>query len=202
MRSSGPFWRRRFPRPRFGAAPPPPAVEKLPPILLEANRLFAEGQYLQAAQLFERLAHGAETRQVLRAPHLWAQAGRARIYAAQVEAGMANVQRALQLLAQQGRWVLLEQLSRRAVDELNRLGFEAQARQVQSWQQAMLPSSPAQAAPAVDAAQPAVQEETPKPPLPTVCPACGAQVHPQEVEWVDEMTAECSFCGTLLRGAQ
>ncbi|MBK8783282.1 MAG: hypothetical protein IPO22_16095 [Anaerolineales bacterium] len=27
------------------------------------------------------------------------------------------------------------------------------------------------------------------------CPACGAAVKPDEVEWLDDITAECSYCG-------
>jgi hypothetical protein len=38
-----------------------------------------------------------------------------------------------------------------------------------------------------------------KPLLPTYCPSCGATVRPDEVEWLDEVTAECAYCGSLVR---
>jgi endogenous inhibitor of DNA gyrase (YacG/DUF329 family) len=38
-----------------------------------------------------------------------------------------------------------------------------------------------------------------KPILPTHCPACGGTVRPDEVEWLDEITAECAYCGSPVR---
>jgi len=35
--------------------------------------------------------------------------------------------------------------------------------------------------------------------LPTSCPKCGAPVHMEDIIWVDEATAECEFCGSLIR---
>jgi hypothetical protein len=35
--------------------------------------------------------------------------------------------------------------------------------------------------------------------LPTSCPKCGAPVHSEDIDWVDENTAECEYCGTLIR---
>ncbi len=35
--------------------------------------------------------------------------------------------------------------------------------------------------------------------LPTDCPKCGAPVHGDDVNWVDEHTVECEYCGALIR---
>jgi hypothetical protein len=35
--------------------------------------------------------------------------------------------------------------------------------------------------------------------LPTSCPKCGAAVHGDDVDWVDDNTVECEYCGTLIR---
>ena len=35
--------------------------------------------------------------------------------------------------------------------------------------------------------------------LPGSCPKCGAPVHSDEVEWIDARSAECPYCGTVLR---
>ena len=35
--------------------------------------------------------------------------------------------------------------------------------------------------------------------LPAVCPKCGAPVRSDEVEWVDNSSAECDFCGTIIQ---
>ena len=39
-------------------------------------------------------------------------------------------------------------------------------------------------------------------PLPTSCPKCGAPVHGTEANWVDNNTAECDYCGALIRAEQ
>ncbi len=35
--------------------------------------------------------------------------------------------------------------------------------------------------------------------LPTNCPKCGAPVHAEDASWVDANTAECAYCGALIR---
>ena len=37
---------------------------------------------------------------------------------------------------------------------------------------------------------------TQKPILPTHCPSCGAAIKPDVVEWLDDVTAECGYCGS------
>lgn len=37
--------------------------------------------------------------------------------------------------------------------------------------------------------------------LPAACPLCGAPVCSDEVEWIDEFSAECAFCGAVVQGA-
>jgi len=46
---------------------------------------------------------------------------------------------------------------------------------------------------------PPVQEKS-RPALPTHCPACGAALKPNDVEWLDDVTAECEYCGSPVRG--
>jgi ribosomal protein L32 len=35
--------------------------------------------------------------------------------------------------------------------------------------------------------------------LPTKCPSCGAVIRPHEVKWLDNVTAECRYCGTPIK---
>jgi hypothetical protein len=35
--------------------------------------------------------------------------------------------------------------------------------------------------------------------LPTHCPQCGAPIHAGQAKWVDASTAECEYCGSLIR---
>ena len=63
-------------------------AQEVPPILQEANFTFDKGEYGRAAELFERIAQGADARGGPRAPLLLLQAGRARILAGQTALGM------------------------------------------------------------------------------------------------------------------
>lgn len=41
-----------------------------------------------------------------------------------------------------------------------------------------------------------------KPVLPTHCPGCGGPVRANEVDWIDEATAECNWCGSAVRAEE
>jgi hypothetical protein len=34
--------------------------------------------------------------------------------------------------------------------------------------------------------------------LPTACPQCGAPLHRDEIEWIDERSGECAYCGAVI----
>ncbi len=94
------FFRRRPPgRPLRGLFPPPP----VPPKLLQANRLLAGGDYPAAAGALEELAQAAEQRRLPQSASLYLQAGRARILAGEVPAGMESLPRGLAILVRIGR---------------------------------------------------------------------------------------------------
>jgi hypothetical protein len=46
---------------------------------------------------------------------------------------------------------------------------------------------------------PGVGAEKARPVLPTNCPGCGGPLHAGELEWTDDITAECSYCGSAVR---
>jgi NAD-dependent SIR2 family protein deacetylase len=66
----------------------------------------------------------------------------------------------------------------------------AEASEIETYLRANLPA---------DFTPPANQVPARKPPLPTHCPSCGGAVRPDEIEWLDEVTAECDYCGSPLR---
>jgi len=35
--------------------------------------------------------------------------------------------------------------------------------------------------------------------LPAKCSACGAPIRPDDVTWLDPQTAECPYCGSVLK---
>ncbi|RME87704.1 MAG: hypothetical protein D6770_08745 [Anaerolineae bacterium] len=169
----------------FGAPP------RVPPALRRANAWMAAGEYLAAAEAFERLARGAETRRLPRAPHLYLRAGQARILAGETAQGMEHIRYGLEMLAARGQWPALHRIGRRVVRELNERGLNAEAQQIETYLEETLPEMPAGTP--MSAARRKVT-------LPTHCPACGGPLRPDEVEWLDDVTAECAYCGSPVRG--
>jgi len=165
-------------------------AQEVPPVLQEANFVFAKGEYGRAAELFERIAEGADARGGPRAPLFHLQVGRARIYAGQTKLGMPSIKRGLELLAERQKFQRLQDAGQRVIAELNERGLKSEVTDIEILLKTLLPATSAfetQSTPAK------------KPILPTHCPSCGAAVKPDEVEWLDEITAECGYCGSPVR---
>jgi len=177
--------RRNFRRQmRRGFAP------NIPPILQEANLAFDKGEYGRAAELFERIAQGADARGGPRAPLFHLQAGRSRLLAGQTSLGLPSLKRGLELLAQRRQYQRLQNAGQRLVAELQEQGLTKEATEIETWLSSALPS--------VRAREPQL-ESVRRPVLPTHCPQCGAALRPDEVEWLDDATAECAYCGSPVR---
>jgi hypothetical protein len=162
-------------------------AQDVPPILQEANFAFNKGEYGRAGELFERIAETAAARGGPRAPIFYLQAGRARLLAGQTSLGMPSLKRGLELLAQRKQFPRLHQTGTRVISELNERGLTNEAAEMEAWLRTASPSAPA------------LDPSPKKPVLPTHCPACGAAVRPDEVEWLDEITAECAYCESPVR---
>jgi hypothetical protein len=162
-------------------------AQDVPPILQEANFAFSKGEYGRAAELFEQIARVADGRSGPRAPLFHLQAGRSRILAGQASLGLPSLKRGLELLAQRRQFQRLGQFGARTVSELTGHGLKNEAAEIEMWLKSVQPQLPAVEAPAR------------RPTLPTHCPACGAPLRPDEVEWVDEVTAACGYCGSPTR---
>lgn len=166
-------------------------AQNVPPVLQEANFAFDKGEYGRAGELFENIASTADARGGPRAPVFHLQAGRARVLAGQVHLGMPSLRRGLELLAQHRQLNRLHEAGHRIISELRILGLTAEAEEIEAWIRELAPSLPS-------------FDEKHEPPvkrlsLPTHCPACGAAVRADEVDWLDETTAECAYCGSPLR---
>jgi hypothetical protein len=162
-------------------------AQDVSPILQEANFAFDKGEYGRAGELFEKIADTAAARGGPRAPLFYLQAGRARIFAAQTALGMPSLRRGLELLAQHEQFPRLQQAGTRVISELNERGLQKEASELETWLRNILPSAPSSDSPLK------------RPALPTHCPSCGASVRPDEVEWLDDVTAECVYCGSPIR---
>jgi hypothetical protein len=164
----------------------------VPPLLQQANQWMANGNYTEAASAFEQLAHWSEARFPERTPFLYLEAGQASLLDGQTKTGMAHFRRGLTLLATQGRFPRMHLLGQRIIRELNARGLKAEASEIASLLSGNLPQQ-----------IPPEQTFTPKKPtLPTHCPHCGGSLRPDEVDWLDEVTAECSYCGSPVRGEE
>ena len=164
-------------------------ARNVPPLLQQANQSLTNGNYTEAASAFEQLARWSEARFPERTPFLYLEAGQAFLLDGQVKTGIAHLRRGLTLLATQGRFPRMHLLGHRVVGELNARGLKDEASEIASLLAANLPEqiSPEQA-------------PIPKRPfLPTHCPNCGGSLRPDEVEWLDDVTAECSYCGSPVR---
>jgi outer membrane protein assembly factor BamD (BamD/ComL family) len=160
-------------------------------MLRSAHQFMAEGNYEEAQESFEALAKGAENNFPERAPFLYLQAGRAAILGGQTKKGMAHLRSGLTLFASQHRYHRLTALGQQAVDELTALGLTSEADEIREVIKNNLPGH-------VSAAV-SVQKKN-RPALPTHCPSCGAALKPNDVEWLDDVTTECEYCGSPVRG--
>lgn len=160
------------------------------PLLRQANELMASGNYLAAAEAYEQLAQGAQRRGIPRDAHLFLQAGRARVQAGQVPAGMRNFRHGLTLLANRGNSQQLQMAGQRIAADLTQRGLIAEATEIEAMLKSSLPAAFTPPSPA----EPAKTRL-----LPTACPSCGGPLRSDEAEWVDEATAECPFCGGTVR---
>lgn len=166
-------------------------AQNVPPILQEANFAFDKGEYGRAGELFEQIAQTADARGMPRAPIFYLQAGRARILAGQTRLGLPSFKRGLELFAQRGQTHRLQQAAARVLLELKERGLTSEAAEIDAWLHDTSPSLPA-----------IETQPSKRPTLPTHCPACGAALRPDEVEWLDEITAECAYCGSPVRAEQ
>ena len=179
MRRRGPF-RRPFRR----AKP-----FDVPPELRSANELMEAGQYSEAALAFEQIAEQAERRRGPRAPLFHLRAGQAYAKANDTQNAMPHLKKGLGMIAARGDWAPLDDFGQRAVDELKQLGYATEAEELAAYLVTLLPHK----TPKRTRAEKAVS-------LPTHCPGCGAPLRADEVEWMDQETAECIYCGSPVRG--
>ncbi|HKY55283.1 MAG TPA: hypothetical protein VJM08_13290 [Anaerolineales bacterium] len=165
-------------------------AENVPPILQEANFVFDKGEYGRAAELFEQIAQVTDARGGLRAPLFHLKAGRARILAGQTQLGMPSLKRGLELLYQHKLFPQLQKAGSRVIRELNEQGLKNEAMEIDLWLKSIILLRP-------EFETDLVPEK--RPILPTHCPSCGAGLQPDEVQWLDEVTAECAYCGSPIR---
>ena len=166
------------------------AKQNVPPMLQRANQLMAQGDYTNAESAFYELAQKAENRFPQHAPAMYIQAGRAAILSNQTKKGITHFRSGLTLLSTERRFARLEKIGNIIVNELREHALNAEADEIETVLKNNLPSS--------DVQKEIIQNKK-QVILPTHCPSCGASIKPDEIEWLDEITAECDYCGSPIR---
>lgn len=166
------------------------AKPNIPPLLRRANQLMASGDYTNAESAFSELAQRAENKFPQHAPAMYIQAGRAAILSQQTKKGLAHFRSGLTLLGTERRFARLEKVGNIILAELREQRLNAEADEIEQVLKNNLP--------AFDSSNQTSQPKK-KVILPTHCPSCGAIIRPDEVDWLDEITAECEYCGSPVR---
>jgi hypothetical protein len=163
-------------------------------LLIQANRAMAGGKPGEAAPLFAQLAQHMEANQHPR------RAGIFHAMAANASADSNSEQVALEHARAALQAFLQYQMNQRAsmfytniTRKMNEHGMKGSADQLEKEFGGQVRKLPA--APAAGAAQHHGV-------LPTNCTKCGAPIHGNEANWVDENTIECEYCGVLIRSGQ
>ncbi len=163
----------------------------VPPLLRRANQMLSAGNYAEASSAYEQLARAAESRGGPRAPFFYIQAGRTRVLAGQAASGVELLQRGLGVFALRGQDFKATNVGLRVIAELEAHGFKQEAQQVRDYLAELMPGFGERRAEPGSSRRPA---------LPAHCPGCGAPLRPDEVEWADDTTALCEYCGSPVHG--
>jgi hypothetical protein len=160
----------------------------------------AEEQFTEAAAIYERLcAEGKDRGFVARAADFALQAARAYFSAGDVDTALANAKEGLRLLARGGRPDRIPRALSKMTAKLRDKGYSAQADELEQEAERTLSE--------VGLSLEEAEQQSPQMPerrgtLPAKCNGCAAPIVPDEVEWHDAQTAECLYCGTVLKATQ
>ena len=180
--------RRRPPLRRMRRRPAPGRVLPALRALRQAHRLMDMGQYAQAYPTLKRLADGAVERGMPgRAASLYVQAARARLEMGSAQDALLLARRAVQLFADTGQHERLGRIVPRMVETLEAKGYHIEAVSLKAETAALLG----------DAGPPLTVQRQGA--LPAKCPSCGGPVRGDEVDWIDDLSAECVYCGSTIR---
>lgn len=156
-----------------------------------AHQLLEEGRWAQAAEHFEQLAAAAESRAMPQTPNLFLQAGRARIENGEQVEGLKHLHHAVDLLGEFDQTQRLQRIRSRVVAELKSHNLEREAMTLDSKIHQILDQK--------QRSMMTGEVIEPDKQLPTKCPSCGGALRPDEIEWFDNHSAACAYCGSVVR---
>ena len=157
----------------------------MPEPVRRAMRLCEEGQFEEAARAFDDLAQGAEERgRLFQAANLSAQAARCYLSLDDLDAAYERGLRALDLFKRAGRPGAARRLVERMVKILREKGRLAEAEGLEG----ELSRLPAPVRPGMRRGE-----------LPGKCLQCGGPIKESETTWIGPSSAECPYCGSILK---
>jgi hypothetical protein len=153
-----------------------------------ANQLQASGHPEQAALLFmEQARQMQQIGRPRQAANLHALAAHAWVNAGVEQRAMNQAGRAFQIFARQGMWQRAAEFKTNLMQHLREYGMQGSADNIErAYDTARIVTVPR-------------TEEPIRAKLPAACPHCGAPIRSDVVEWVDESSAECGFCGGIIK---
>jgi len=158
--------------------------------LQHANRLMAAEDYRGAASAFEDLGRQAANRGGPHAAFFFLQAGRARLILGEYPKSITNFKNGLTLLSAAERYTQFYHVGMSIIQELKARKLEKEAHEISDLVHGNT----------VAIAEMATQQHPhDEALLPMHCPSCGGPLRSDEIDWVDEVTAECPFCGSPAR---
>jgi len=195
------FRRRPFRPPRFrllGRRPPPPVAPRVRRALRRAHEALERGDAAEAARIFRRLGEGAERRGMpVRAAIAFAEAAYAEAVGGEARRAVEEGGRAVEIGARLGRPARIAPAVGRVIEALRQGGHEAEAAELEARLDAALEAAGTSRREVVDRLAAARRERRGQ--LPAKCEACGAPLLPDEVEWHDDTTASCPYCGSPVK---
>ena len=148
-------------------------------------RLFEQGEFGEAADAFDNLAQDAEEKgRLVQAAHLTARAARCHLQLDDVDAAYERGMKALDLFKQAERPGAARRMGERMAKALKDRGRQAEAEALER----ELKELPAPSRPGMRRGE-----------LPGKCPQCGGPVKESEATWVGPSSAECPYCGSVVK---
>lgn len=197
------MFRRRRPLRPFGPPPlgglPPGTVEPgVREALIRAHQALENGDTVQAASIFHRLAQNAARRGMpLRAAGLLLEAAYTEALGGEGRRAVDDSLQALKGLADRPLPERVIAAAERVADTLRKQGYVAEAEEVERRLEEALESvGTSRREMAIRFAR---AREGRLGALPGKCPSCGGPLLPDELEWHSPDTAECPYCGSAVK---
>jgi inorganic triphosphatase YgiF len=160
-------------------------------LLVQANRWMAAGRQAEAAGLFAQLAqHMTANQHPRRAAEFHAMAAHAFADSHSEQNATEHARSALQMFIQYKMNRRTMMFFANITQKMNALGMHGAADQLEKEFGGQVKQLPA---------APAAERTARHGMLPTNCTKCGAPIHANEADWVDDNTVECDYCGALIR---